>query len=620
MYPVWISVARGKCGGCMKENRTIHPQASSKIRLSQRAGVGLNDAKHRLAAMVPNWRRPFTSRFSLALGVALLPLFSAVALAENYPLESVDFTSTGDQTNIILHTGSIVPVQKVLVSRDKLVLEIDQVDATETIRTNFTGAANISHVILQPVNDHKIRMIIRGERLGVPTLAFYNANNGAYNLSNSSYNASNAAETASRSSVSLPPAESGAQSAMLALPSHQAEPLPSETAPSNAAEMPSDAAAWETGAKTIMPPSATGQAAGSLPAAKMPLSLPASPTQNAVEWLNQLMSGPLNTVLPYALLGSLLLGLGVFIRHKFIQMGLGQKTPALEDLLEEQSGGKRLSFREMADAYRHKHDLRNDEEAMPTPRSNKNAARKNSADDVIGLQSLHQLDASWEEPASLPQALSEERAMPLENTNPAASLEQLLSALQKNAAPKKPIGKTSPPAKQAVHQYAQTQPAKPATKNAPSAASAAPNRQQMANAKMLAAQKLQQETTRANQLQQDLAEQVRLQQMAAQQTQPTTPVNRAKAAQKSVKPYDFKTAPATHPVNAKKSTAFPTPAKSPASKVNVARNAAQQGPLPGNPEVLNFLRNVAELMEKDGKTEIAKNIHKNLSSQNPGRL
>src|SRR5689334_8830005 len=80
----------------------------------------------------------------LAMGLALTPLFSAAGWADTYNLQSVDFATAGDQTNIILHTGSIVPVQKVLISDTKLILDIDQVNTDDTVHTNFAGAGNIS--------------------------------------------------------------------------------------------------------------------------------------------------------------------------------------------------------------------------------------------------------------------------------------------------------------------------------------------------------------------------------------------------------------------------------------------------------------------------------------------
>src|SRR5689334_2920139 len=76
----------------------------------------------------------------LALGLAITPLFAMPVWADNYNLESVDFVSAGGQTNIIMHTGSIVPVQKVLVSDTKLILDIDQVNTDETVNTNFNRA------------------------------------------------------------------------------------------------------------------------------------------------------------------------------------------------------------------------------------------------------------------------------------------------------------------------------------------------------------------------------------------------------------------------------------------------------------------------------------------------
>ena len=154
--------------------------------------------------------------------------------------------------------------------------------------------------------------------------------------------------------------------------------------------------------------------------------------------------------------------------------------------------------------------------------------------------------------------------------------------------------KTPAAPKQAVNQYKQAD--KPAPK--------APPKGNFPDETMV------KEMKRAQALEQELLQQAQ-QQIAAAQANTVkpknAPVNRAAAAQKTVTPVNFKNAPATNPLSASK---MAQPAKKAASN-------AQNGPLPGNPEVLNFLRNVADLMEKDGKPQIASSIHKNL---NPNTL
>ena len=142
-----------------------------------------------------------------------------------------------------------------------------------------------------------------------------------------------------------------------------------------------------------------------------------------------------------------------------------------------------------------------------------------------------------------------------------------------------------------------------------------------------------QEMRRAQAAQQELQAQARQNAANAQVNKPGyTPVNRAAAAKKAVKAPNFQTVPPGNAVNAKapvRQNPLP-PVQTPGAQPNRAANAPvpnkpgaatqPQGPLSGNPEVLNFLRNVAELMEKDGKGEIAKSIHKNLNAKNASGL
>jgi hypothetical protein len=567
---VWISVASGKYGGCMREKRNSERNLPVVFPLTKQA---------------PLWL--------LALGIAMAPLFAASALADTYPLDSVDFTSVGGQTNIILHTGSIVPVQKVLVSNEKLILDIDQIDANDTIRTNFTGAGNISHVILQPLSEHKIRMIIRGEHLGTPSLAFYNAGNGSYSSPNAGYTGSaseaDAPIKSMQESVPSAAALSSAQADSLSAMAEKSKPNAKSASPVEGNSL--SATPWGK-------PSAANANFAGQNQEKSPLSLPESPTKSATDLLDGILSGPLTTYLPYALLGVLILGLGLFVRNKIMQLQSG--PPQLEELLEEQSQGKRISFREMADAYRHKHDDRN----TTHENTGKSGNRKASTEDPIGLRALNQMDMEWEQSATLMPQSRPTNPQPAAagNTTQPPSMQQLLAALQKAQSNQPTLPKpAAAPKKQVAQQYAQAQ---NASKTKPQARSASE-------------QRIQEELKRAQQIQQELEQQMHL-------AKSGQPVNRALAAQKSVKPFEFKTAPASSPVNRNKPSPKPPIAPMPQGKPAMGKatnpKGTQQGPLPGNPEVLNFLRNVAELMEKDGKPDIAKNIHKNLSSQNLGLM
>jgi len=568
---------------------------------------------------LPTSQRSRQSRqfWMLALGLVLAPCLWSPVWAENFNLESVDFTNNDEGMRIILHTGSIVPVQKVLISDNKLVLDIDQVNSGETVRTNFSGAGNVSHVIVQPLNEHKIRMIIRGEGLSAPVVAFYGAGSSSSGLS-AEESARLAAETSAalrrQQEAGIQPAVNNQTGNIQALQNsaessavdHSA--LKDDDAPLAFGGFIDDKTSRSAHGKLDLKPSETG-----------PLALQgheAIPAGGGNDILGFLTSSKLGNYIPYGLLAMVLLGAGVFVRHKLTQMNPGHDE--YEEFVDEQPSGKRASFREMADAYRHKHDDKRADQA---------AGRRGNADSMIGLRNLNQPELE-DMPASRPAPKS---SPIIDDTVAPNTLEQILSAMQAANKPKKPMGVPAP-SKQAVNQYAQNQAPK----------SKQPKSRQAADEAML------QEMKRAQATQQELQQQLRNQAQAQANAQVNkqgyVPVNRAAAAKKAVKAPNFQTIPPGSAVNAK-NPARPAnspiqpaqappgnktaPANNPAARAGgyapvtpkpgaatAARPANPNAELPGNPEVLNFLRNVANLMEKDGKSEIAKSIHKNLSAKN----
>ncbi|WP_373532560.1 hypothetical protein [Vampirovibrio sp.] len=554
----------------------------------------------------------------LALGIALTPWFAATGWAENFDLESVDFKTVQNQTHIMLHTGSIVPVQKILTSDNKLILEIDQINASQTVRTNFTGASNISHVIMQPINDHKVRMIIRGENLAPPTIAFFNPSNNTASISNPDFqnpSLSNNDSFHRQTQETLQQIQdSGMQlveptTLKLANKPTQAASKPQTTLPppntNNTADTPA-----KTGLDLIesegipfsglVDNSTKGESSSltpaNLPAATEkvePLNLTGMDMPNTSnELLEKAKNGRYNNYILGGLLALLALGVSGAVIHKI--MKLKQVEPDLEELLLEQNNGKKVSFKDMASAYRSKHDLE------PKGEHNGFSSKPNGkkhVEDLIGLRSLNQMDL--DSPAAAPAKPMPKKPaapqQPLSGTDPFAgktpTMEQLISMVQAVSEPKQPAAKPPAPSKQAINQYRQNEKPK-----APPAKKATFPDETMVK-----------EMKRAQALQQELLQQAQQQIAAAQNPKnqsKTAPVNRAMAAQKTVQPVNFKNAPATNPV----------PVRKPASPAMNAAAVGKNGPLPGNPEVLNFLRNVAELMEKDGKPQIANSIHKNLKS------
>jgi hypothetical protein len=549
--------------------------------LSHGRGIGISERKvYGGVDMRENLREfQFNRRSLKSAGLALLPLLAcSVVWADNYTLESVDFVSNGEKTNIVFHTGSIVPVQRVLVSNNKLILDIDQINADETVKTNFDKARNISHIIMQPLGEHKMRMIIRGENLGTPAIAFFNPTANAVSATNPDYSKPEdpattlqaIQEQGTQPAALNPDAEQGMEQPAIdvqPLPSAQADVIPADT-------IPMDPLQPAPTSKTPME------------ALTAPLTLPAdnaaTQTENRLPFFDYKLPRlphSWETYIPYGLLGLFLLGIFGFVGYRVFK--LKQAGPTLEDWMTDETAEmpKRSSFQKMAAAYRNKRE----QQKTPT---------KKHSDEPIGLRHLKQMEIIDEPPVvkapEAPKAARPAHAAPQQaEPNPTRALENLLSALQANQLHKVPPAapKVAAP-KQAVNQYLKAQPQAKSKATKPAASIPARDREYQ--------ETMQRELKRAQEIQSQVKKQIQsgqpLQQRKPNPALKQAPLNRAPAARK--------TAPVSRP-NA---------------------TASNQGPLPGNPEVLNFLRNVADLMEKDGKTDIAKSIHKNLSTQNLSRL
>ncbi len=477
---------------------------------------------------------------------SLLVLMTGQAWAADvFPLERVEFLTDRNQTDIILHTGSIVPYHKVLVSENKLIIDIDQVSAEQTVRTNFSGAPNVSHVVIQPLSEKKLRLIVRGEHLNEPTLAFRGNAAQAGNKAASKLQRSAADwmidEELSEEGKSLSEAEEALISQTRAALDQKAEQstIPAVHAGTigNAAHLEDDiyAAVDDEGSilfPATMPEEQEISNNTGAEITKEPISqadLPERPDFFAIvlQWLKGL---DWVTVLSYGTAGGLLLGFGLFIRSRLA--ALRKSANQFDTLLDQQQQGKRVSFREMASAYKQDKTLQESKTFAERPRS--------AAGAPIGLSSLKSQPIAdvptMTEPLRVPQP-EPRRSAPL----PA-------------------------PKKQVVNQYLKQQPPR------------SPAHQKMAGQKMTDSL-LRQELQRAKEV----------------QTQASS-LNK----------------PAAKPAPRKPEAGLPNFSKANASRPKAPKNMPNNGPLPGNPEVVNFLRNVAELMEKDGKPHIAQSIQKNL--------
>jgi|GEM_PF-2698913 len=497
------------------------------------------------------------------------------AWAENYPLDSIDFDSQGQRTHITLHTGSIVPVDKILVSRDKMMIDIDQVDATQTIRTNFANAENISHVVIQPLNDHKVRLIIRGENMESPSIAFDKIDSGSNERSSLVTHALSERQPTPIAVKAKPAVKSQAvmttpQAASAKAVSNALSDPELASDPSLDSTLDENYVAPIVAPKTAHTPTVTRKTLSDMPAPtgliKEDISVqePAAAT-NSTDLLQKVLSklpaGALNFI-PYGALFLVLSALGLLVGQKF----RAHKKNADENLDDQEwmesvgsDAGRingRQSFREMANAYRTRH-----QGSIPEPRST-SISEPQRREDIIGLGAMQ--PGTSQTPAlpktSAAQLAALKAQLPSKKDGfGAQQLEKMLDIIQKEATGKAaPASLPAPqPKKRGVNPYV------PPVAN------------------------------RANEIQK-AASQARNNAISAPAV--NRPVNRAAAA-----------GPTKQQVlsNAEKTR----------NALNSQGMNNQQGPLPSNPQVLDFLRNVADLMEKEGKPAIAQNIQRNLGSQ-----
>ncbi len=104
------------------------------------------------------------------LGI-VLSCISVTGWAAMTGLQGIVLDSSGLETKVTLKSDTRLPYQIVSQSADKIVIDISSVDPTRSIPTDFANAENIEQVILKPVSSNRLRMVIRGEGLGNPIIA-----------------------------------------------------------------------------------------------------------------------------------------------------------------------------------------------------------------------------------------------------------------------------------------------------------------------------------------------------------------------------------------------------------------------------------------------------------------
>jgi hypothetical protein len=299
--------------------------------------------------------------------LGLLLCFAPVALANGpYALESIDFMTsqqqatqawsanatashngglTSNRTDIILYTGGIVPYKTVYADDQKTVLEFDNVRAANTVKTNFVGNATgqLSHVIVQPLNDHQLRLVLRGQQLGAVSVGFKDPNTtqatssgGGQPLQDGSQIQSSFGEgfagtpTTETSPTQAPLSTLSLEDATNAAGLKPTNPFETNLAPTRSSASRSSKLAPPVAADTSFNPFSR-KALGKLPHANPMATRQAKPSntnpEGALGWMAHLPQWDLAliaSVMPFALPVACLIGLltclSLFLRHKWLQL------------------------------------------------------------------------------------------------------------------------------------------------------------------------------------------------------------------------------------------------------------------------------------------------------------
>ena len=486
--------------------------------------------------------------------MAAATMLAAITTASTLPvfaaeqIRGIDFIAAPGETNIMIRSDARISYHTVSASNQKIIIDLDDVNAEDSINTFFKGSRNVSHVVLQPLSHNKLRMIIKGDNLGKPVLGF--DRNGVKSIPKAMSKQAQEEEgwindvenqLDEMANTEMDHTETDNLEISSATTAKNTAPEPRESI--NSFDFDNDENISDTQASETLPITRTSATEN------QPLSLPAI---------------PLKDMAPYGIAVALLIGLGVFIKRKLDQTHLSNAS--FNTLMSERDQGKAVSFQQLANAYRGDN---NTAPARPQRRSNSKSP--------IGLGSFTPNNDD-----NLTEGNSAVGEPPMTADTLRALQNRMANASRNNIIPdrsQQSLQAPPPARRQAINQYAKTR--QPALKKqqAPAARPIArPQTQQHSPDEVLRA-----ELARSRDVQSQMG--VRPKSPA----QPARPVPSAGSQRPALK--------------------NPQPV--------APRQNPNGSPLPDNPAVLNFLKDVADRIEKEGKPNLAHNIQKSIR-KNPG--
>ncbi len=123
--------------------------------------------KRKLLARIPSHSRKLVGALVLCGLTIGLQCGSAWALFAG-SLKGIVLDSSPAETKIILRSDHTIPYRLVSHNDEKIVVDLETMDYNQSIPTDFAAADNIEQVVLKPIGRNKLRLIVRGYRVGSP--------------------------------------------------------------------------------------------------------------------------------------------------------------------------------------------------------------------------------------------------------------------------------------------------------------------------------------------------------------------------------------------------------------------------------------------------------------------
>ncbi|MDH4379047.1 MAG: hypothetical protein QE263_03980 [Vampirovibrionales bacterium] len=103
----------------------------------------------------------------LSLSIGLAALLSAPCWATT-TVDQIDVVSSRYGTELKLHADQPIQHRVIQASDTDMTIELSDVSPARHLRTNFSQAGQVHHVIVQPVGGNTLKVVLRGQSMGQP--------------------------------------------------------------------------------------------------------------------------------------------------------------------------------------------------------------------------------------------------------------------------------------------------------------------------------------------------------------------------------------------------------------------------------------------------------------------